>query len=682
MISSLPIGKLNNLEQRVKALEDGGGGGGASNFLALTDTPSSYSGEALKVVRVNAGETALEFVTLAGGGDALTTDPLSQFAATTSLQLKGVISDETGSGSLVFATSPTLVTPVLGVATATTINKVAFTAPATGATLTMADGSTLTVSASATISNGTHSGTNTGDQTSIVGITGTKAQFDTAVTDGNFLYVGDITQYTDELAQDAVGAMVDTTLVYTDGTPLLSRAALTGAITASAGSNTTALGSFTKSQLDTAVSDGNVMFDGDSITNATATAWRVFYSDSGGVITELALGADGTFLKSNGASSAPTFATPAGSGDVSKVGTPVNNQIGVWTGDGTIKGDANLTYDGTSFNLATGKNFQIAGATILADAAGTTTLSNIDALDATTEATIEAAIDTLANLTSVQGRTITLADAGANAFFGWDDAASAYENLTQAEARTILGLGTAAYVATDLADLNEATIESAIDTLANLTSIQGRTITLADAGADAILGWDDSANAYQNLSASDARTAIGLVIGTDVLAFSAYDDATGAETTTGTSTAKYVSPDGLAGSDYGKRVVNILVSDPAGSAITTGDGKACFRVPSTMNGWNLVAVSGALSTVSSSGLPTFQIRRSRRTNATTRSDADMLSTKLSIDASEFDSVDATTAVVIDTANDDVNTGDMIYIDIDVAGTGAKGLVAELTFQLP
>jgi hypothetical protein len=31
-------------------------------------------------------------------------------------------------------------------------------------------------------------GTNSGDQTSIVGLTGTKAQFDTAVTDGNFLY--------------------------------------------------------------------------------------------------------------------------------------------------------------------------------------------------------------------------------------------------------------------------------------------------------------------------------------------------------------------------------------------------------------------------------------------------------------------------------------------------------------
>jgi hypothetical protein len=39
---------------------------------------------------------------------------LAQFAATTSAQLLGVISDETGTGSLVFATSPTLVTPALG----------------------------------------------------------------------------------------------------------------------------------------------------------------------------------------------------------------------------------------------------------------------------------------------------------------------------------------------------------------------------------------------------------------------------------------------------------------------------------------------------------------------------------------------------------------------------------------
>jgi hypothetical protein len=44
----------------------------------------------------------------------VTTDKLSALAATTSAELAGVISDETGSGALVFATSPTLVTPALG----------------------------------------------------------------------------------------------------------------------------------------------------------------------------------------------------------------------------------------------------------------------------------------------------------------------------------------------------------------------------------------------------------------------------------------------------------------------------------------------------------------------------------------------------------------------------------------
>ncbi len=46
---------------------------------------------------------------------------------------------------------------------------------------------------------------------------------------------------TTELAQDAVGAMIDTTLVYVDGSPLLTRAALTGDVTAAQGSNALAL---------------------------------------------------------------------------------------------------------------------------------------------------------------------------------------------------------------------------------------------------------------------------------------------------------------------------------------------------------------------------------------------------------------------------------------------------------
>lgn len=57
----------------------------------------------------------------------------------------------TGTGSPVAATSPTLITPILGVAVATSINKMAITTPATGNTLTIADGKTLTTNNSLTL---------------------------------------------------------------------------------------------------------------------------------------------------------------------------------------------------------------------------------------------------------------------------------------------------------------------------------------------------------------------------------------------------------------------------------------------------------------------------------------------------------------------------------------------------
>lgn len=85
--------------------------GGTTGTGAVQSLTTGTTGQAL----VSNGAAALpSWQTLAGGGNALTTNPLSQFAATTSAQLAGVMSDETGSGALVFATSPTLVTPALG----------------------------------------------------------------------------------------------------------------------------------------------------------------------------------------------------------------------------------------------------------------------------------------------------------------------------------------------------------------------------------------------------------------------------------------------------------------------------------------------------------------------------------------------------------------------------------------
>ena len=75
----------------------------ASNTLTFTGTDSS----------------SVAFGT--GGTVAYVANKLSVFAATTSSELAGVISDETGSGALVFASSPTLVTPTLGAALATSV---------------------------------------------------------------------------------------------------------------------------------------------------------------------------------------------------------------------------------------------------------------------------------------------------------------------------------------------------------------------------------------------------------------------------------------------------------------------------------------------------------------------------------------------------------------------------------
>lgn len=128
---------------------------------------------------------------------------------------------------------------------------------------------------------------------------------------------------------------------------------------------------------------------------------------------------------------------------------------------------------------------------------------------------------------------------------------------------------------------------------------------------------------------------------------------------------------GAAG-DPGGKTVSLLVSDPNGVAVTNGDGQAYYRIPAVLNGLDLTAVGMHVTTASTSGIPTVQIHNVTDGN-------DMLSTKLTVDANEKDSTTATTAAVIDTNYDDVVTGDELRIDVDVAGTGTKGLIVDMTF---
>lgn len=129
-------------------------------------------------------------------------------------------------------------------------------------------------------------------------------------------------------------------------------------------------------------------------------------------------------------------------------------------------------------------------------------------------------------------------------------------------------------------------------------------------------------------------------------------------------------PQGPAG-PRNPRVVQLkVVAD--GTVVAVGSGLAVFCVDNSLGGLNLVDADAYVTTASSSGTPMVQVR-----NVTQA--ADMLTMRITIDATEFTSYTAASQPVIDAANDDVATGDLLAVDVINAGTGAKGLGVILTF---
>ena len=250
-----------------------GGLGGQIPYQSAANTTAFLANGSSGQVLTSAGTTAAPTWTTNGTGDALTSNPLSQFAATTSAQLAGVLSDETGSGAAVFSTSPTLVTPVLGT-------------PASGA-LTNCTFPTLNQSTSGNAATVTTNANLTGHVTSV----------GNAAVLGSFTSAQLATALTNETGSgSAVFATSPTFITPVLGTP--TSGTLTNCTFPTFNQNTT----------------GNATTATTSTNIAGGLGGQVPYQSAAGTTSLLANGTAGQVLQSNGTTLAPTWAA-AGTGD-------------------------------------------------------------------------------------------------------------------------------------------------------------------------------------------------------------------------------------------------------------------------------------------------------------------------------------------------------------------------------
>lgn len=298
-----------------------------------------------------------------------------------------------------------------------------------------------------------------------------------------------VTDFT-EAAQDSVGAMVDTTLVYTDGTPLLSRAALTGDVTASAGSNATTIASGVVSLAKMAN-----MATASILGRNTAGTGSPEVLSAATTKTLLSLNnVENTALSTwTGSTNLTTLGT-IGTGSWNATNIPLNKG-----GTGASLTDPNadrlMFWDdsaGTVEWLTLGTNLSITGTTLNASGGGGGGLSDADYGDITvsgtgTVMTIDNDVVTYAKMQNVSAtdRLLGRSTAGAGDVEEIACTAAGRAILDDADAsaqRTTLGVLSFSTIA--ISGQSDVVADSSTDTL---TLVAGSNITLTtDAGTDTI----------------------------------------------------------------------------------------------------------------------------------------------------------------------------------------------------
>ena len=195
-----------------------------------------------------------------------------QTTLTNSAGLANALSDETGTGLTVFATSPNLTTPNIGVATATSLNGLTLTSAADGFTLI---GGTTARTLTVTGNNASVTGINTGDQTTITGNAGS-ATYASAVT----LTADNSTNATNyplftNAATGNLSPRTDTGFTYNPGTGILTATGFVGALTGNVTGNVSgSAASFTGSLAgEVTGAQGTTVISNSAVTSKLLTGY-------------------------------------------------------------------------------------------------------------------------------------------------------------------------------------------------------------------------------------------------------------------------------------------------------------------------------------------------------------------------------------------------------------------------